>query len=145
VEAGAGAAGEREWKREQQRSGRGRRARGSDLRAGGLRRAGRGRNARRGELGTIPTALQQLPAGATLCGTASTGDSAADFGYTYLLSDLSGTALSSFYSPLVAQISGCSTLTAVAGSYSFTCPNNGQGLIVPAPAIQILELGYTSN
>ena len=106
-----------------------------------------------GSWGSIPTALQQLPPGASLCGTAYTGDAATDVGYTYVLSDIEGSAITSFYGPLVAKISGCSAVSEVAttGSYSFTCPcstppcgvNSATGIINPVPDYQILALGYT--
>ena len=105
-----------------------------------------------GSWGLIPKPLHTLPPGATLCGTAYSGAvDAGNAGATYILSDLSGTALESFYAPLVAQVSGCSALTDIQGSYSYTCPcptppcgmNTATGLIIPAPLYQILELSYT--
>lgn len=69
--------------------------------------------------GKIPSALQKLPPGATLCGVAN--DTAV------ILSNLDAPALQKFYAPLFAQV-GCKALTCKTDQFKqdvCECPHSG--------------------
>jgi hypothetical protein len=65
--------------------------------------------------GVLPAALQQLPSGGTLCGTASSD--ATTLQQTVVLTSMSASALVAFYHPLMAE-PGC---TLDPGTLVFTC------------------------
>jgi hypothetical protein len=77
--------------------------------------------------GDIPTALQKLPPGASLCGTNAAG-------VAFILSALDTPALEKFYAPLFAAV-GCKPLACkknTLGQQECTCPKaNARGKVEP--------------
>jgi hypothetical protein len=88
--------------------------------------------------GSLPTALQQLPPGGTLCGVQTPGD------LVVILTSYEGSQLLDFYTTYFTQ-AGCTTSSgAAAGSYIFTCAN-GTGSLNPASTEQIVNIQYTAQ
>jgi hypothetical protein len=96
-----------------------------------------------GSWGPIPSALQSLPAGATLCGTQSLGDAAIeDNDQVIVASSLTGEALRGFYAPLAAKLS-CVQQTAGEQGFLFNCTNGQTFAVVADTAAAYLILSYT--
>jgi hypothetical protein len=98
-----------------------------------------------GSWGALPTALQRLPAGGTLCGafynTADDGGQGASYG-TAMLTDLWGQDLLNFYAPLAKSL-GCTRDDAtVAPDASFSCTNGAVLVVAPDVANDVILVAY---
>jgi hypothetical protein len=100
-----------------------------------------------GSWGDLPTALQQVPAGGSLCGAlynaAADGGVGESYG-TSLLTNLYGKPLFDFYSPLVTAF-GCTLSQPDSISLmTFSCPGGGFGTIAPDQVVQAMLVVYAA-
>jgi hypothetical protein len=104
-----------------------------------------GGTAMAGSWGDIPTAMQMVPPGGTLCGSYFNPADAGGNSYgTAILTDLFGTDLYNFYKPLVTA-AGCTLMTPDATStMTFQCTNGGTGVIGADVSSQVVILTYVA-
>jgi hypothetical protein len=98
-----------------------------------------------GSWGAIPTALQQVPSGGSLCGTTTRGDGGASNEDTEVVTTLWDQDLYNFYKPLVAT-AGCtaqpvSTTSTVSGIL-YNCTNGATGSIEASGTFNFVTLHY---
>jgi hypothetical protein len=100
-----------------------------------------------GSWGTVPTGLQSLPTGASLCGRqySAEGDGGvAGFDSVEVVSTLFGQPLLSFYAPL-ATSAGCTqeqSSVGPASTYVFSCPNQYVLSVVANPDETYYSVSY---
>ena len=109
--------------------------------------ASQGGTSQAGSWGDLPTALQQVPAGGSLCGALynATADGGVGESYgTSLLTNLYGKPLFDFYSPLVTAL-GCTLGQPDSTSVmTFSCPGGGFGTIAPDQVVQAVLVVYAA-
>jgi hypothetical protein len=107
--------------------------------------ASQGGSSQPGSWGDLPSALQQIPTGGSLCGALynATPDGGVGESYgTSLLTTLYGKPLFDFYSPLVTTL-GCTLGQPDSGSLmTFNCTGGGFGTIAPDQVVQAVLVTY---